>query len=190
MGIVISMIFDTSLHRVVLLGLDGAGKTTVLYRLKWQEIVLPPPTIGFNCEKFRSKHGLSRGHGFIFWDVEGQDHARSLWRTYLKQASAVVFVVDARDSNRFEEVKTEIEHIVRLKDFASHAPILLLGNKQDKISAIPADELLKKLSIDFKNHPVYPLGCCALTGEGLECMFDELLYAITESKAAYYEALT
>ena len=45
------MIFDTSLHRVVLLGLDGAGKTTVLYRLKWQEIVLPPPTIGFNCEK-------------------------------------------------------------------------------------------------------------------------------------------
>lgn len=51
MGIIISTIFDTSLHRVVLLGLDGAGKTTVLYRLKWQEIVLPPPTVGFNCEK-------------------------------------------------------------------------------------------------------------------------------------------
>ena len=58
---------------IVMVGLDAAGKTTVLYKLKNEEYIQNVPTVGFNCEKIKRKIGKTKGVSFIVWDVGGQD---------------------------------------------------------------------------------------------------------------------
>jgi ADP-ribosylation factor protein 1 len=57
-----------------MLGLDGAGKTTITYKLKLGEIVQTTPTIGFNFETVSYKNIK-----FNIWDIAGQDRIRQLW---------------------------------------------------------------------------------------------------------------
>ena len=71
-------------HHVVMVGLDSAGKTTVLYRLKFDQYVNTVPTIGFNCEKVRGSIGRTRALTFLVWDVGGQEKLRPLWRSYTR----------------------------------------------------------------------------------------------------------
>jgi small GTP-binding protein domain len=59
--------------RIIILGLDAAGKTTLLYKLKLGEIVTTIPTIGFNVERVEYKN-----INFTVWDVGGQDKIRPL----------------------------------------------------------------------------------------------------------------
>ena len=63
--------------RILMVGLDAAGKTTILYKLKLGEVVTPIPTIGFNVEEVTYKN-----ISFHVWDVGGQDKIRQLWRHY------------------------------------------------------------------------------------------------------------
>ncbi len=110
-------------HHVVMIGLDSAGKTTVLYRLKFDQYVNTAPTIGFNCERVRapvtvesavpSSDGgttttTTRMMNFQVWDVGGQEKARPLWRPYTRATDAIVFVVDSCDEDRMEEAKLEL----------------------------------------------------------------------------------
>ena len=82
-----------------MLGLDSAGKTTILYKLKLDTLVTTIPTIGFNVEnvKFKSLN-------MTVWDVGGQEKIRPLWRHYYQNVDAVIFVIDSNDGGRFEEV--------------------------------------------------------------------------------------
>ena len=81
MGIKITKLFDKLFSkkemRILMLGLDAAGKTTILYRLKLGEVVQGVPTIGFNVETVEYKNIK-----FTVWDVGGQDKIRLLWRHY------------------------------------------------------------------------------------------------------------
>ncbi|KAF5908596.1 ADP-ribosylation factor-like protein 4A [Clarias magur] len=105
-----------SLH-IVILGLDCAGKTTVLYRLRFNEFVNTVPTKGFNTEKIKLVLGTkSRTAAFHFWDVGGQEKLRPLWRSYTRCADGLVFVVDSVDAERMEEAKTELHKITRLQE--------------------------------------------------------------------------
>lgn len=70
--------FGTRDMRILMVGLDAAGKTTVLYKLKLGEIVTTIPTIGFNVETVKYKN-----INFTVWDVGGQDKIRPLWRHYV-----------------------------------------------------------------------------------------------------------
>ena len=63
--------------RILMVGLDAAGKTTILYKLKLGEVVTTIPTIGFNVETVEYKN-----ISFTVWDVGGQDKIRNLWRHY------------------------------------------------------------------------------------------------------------
>lgn len=65
--------------RILMVGLDAAGKTTILYKLKLGEIVTTIPTIGFNVETVEYKNIC-----FTVWDVGGQDKIRPLWRHYFQ----------------------------------------------------------------------------------------------------------
>lgn len=67
-----------------MLGLDSAGKTTALYRLKFDQYLNTVPTIGFNCEKVRGAVGKAKGAQFLVWDVGGQEKLRPLWRSYTR----------------------------------------------------------------------------------------------------------
>lgn len=100
-----SLIF-TSLFFLV--GLDAAGKTTILYKLKLGEIVTTIPTIGFNVETVEYKNIC-----FTVWDVGGQDKIRPLWRHYFQNTQGLIFVVDSNDRERIVEAEKELQNMVR-----------------------------------------------------------------------------
>jgi len=89
--------------RILMVGLDAAGKTTILYKLKLGEVVTTIPTIGFNVETVEYKN-LS----FTVWDVGGQDKIRPLWRHYYQGTNGLIYVVDSNDRDRSEDARLEL----------------------------------------------------------------------------------
>ncbi len=158
-----------ALH-IVILGLDCAGKTTVLYRLRFNEFVNTVPTKGFNTEKIKvTLGGKSRTATFHFWDVGGQEKLRPLWRSYTRCADGLVFVVDSVDAERMEEAKTELHKITRLQENQG-VPVLVVANKQDLRSALPLGEVEQMLALnELGSHTPWHLQpACAIIGEGLQ----------------------
>jgi len=184
MGQRISLLDLHSSYQVVMIGLDNAGKSTTLYRLKVDQYVTTVPTIGFNCEKIKPSMGKAKGATFALWDVGGQEKLRPLWRSYIRHTDAVIFVVDSVDEERFEEAKLELNNLLRCSDLPSSVPILLFCNKQDLPGAKPESELEKAVGLSemSSSHPVHALPCCAVTGEGLDDTFDVLLELIHKSR--------
>ena len=83
---------------MLMVGLDAAGKTTILYRLKLGEVKRTTPTIGFNVESVQYKNVK-----FNVWDVGGQSKIRPLWKHYYKGVGGVIFVVDSADKARLNK---------------------------------------------------------------------------------------
>lgn len=111
--------------RVVILGLDGAGKTSILSAIRGITLSGPPiPTIGFNVESLEYKNLV-----FTLWDVGGQQKFRPLWKHYYHNTQAVIFVVDASDRSRFEEAQNELSKIVNERELKD-ALFLIYANKQ------------------------------------------------------------
>ena len=130
-----------------MMGLDNAGKSTALYRMKFGQYCETIPTIGFNCEKIRGQVGKSKDVTFTIWDVGGQDKVRPLWRTYAKGAEAIIFVVDSSDKETIEEAKMELAQICKYPEIA-HLPVLVLANKQDLPGAYDVSQLISLLNIN------------------------------------------
>lgn len=82
--------------KILMLGLDGAGKTTVLYQMKLHENIHSVPTIGFNVEQVDYK-----GLKFTIWDIGGQSKLIELWHHYYSNSDAIIYVLDTSDSDRF-----------------------------------------------------------------------------------------
>ncbi|XP_059609841.1 ADP-ribosylation factor-like protein 4C [Phlebotomus argentipes] len=167
---------QSTLH-IVMLGLDSAGKTTALYRLKFDQYLNTVPTIGFNCEKVRGATGKAKGAVFLVWDVGGQEKLRPLWRSYTRCTDGIVFVVDSVDTERMEEAKMELLRTVRCPDNQG-VPLLVLANKQDLPGACEPRELERLLGLYEgvgeapKLTHIQP--ACAITGEGLQEGFEAL----------------
>nr|BAG58790.1 unnamed protein product [Homo sapiens] len=96
-------LFGKKEMRILMVGLDAAGKTTILYKLKLGEIVTTIPTIGFNVETVEYKN-----ISFTVWDVGGQDKIRPLWRHYFQNTQGLIFVVDSNDRERVNEAREEL----------------------------------------------------------------------------------
>lgn len=131
-----------SLH-VVVIGLDSAGKTSLLYRLKLREFVETIPTKGFNMERIKVAVGNSKANSTAFqvWDVGGQEKLRPLWKSYTRRTDGLVFVVDAAETERMEEAKVELHRIARSAENQG-VPVLVLANKQDLDGAVSALEVI------------------------------------------------
>ena len=125
---------------IAILGLDSAGKTTVLYRMQFNEFVNTVPTKGFNSEKVKVSLGGHRTVTFHFWDVGGQEKLRPLWKSYTRRTDGLVFVVDAAEGERMEEAKVELHRITRSAENQG-IPVLVLANKQDLNGAMSALEV-------------------------------------------------
>lgn len=134
-----------SLH-VVVIGLDSAGKTSLLYRLKLREFVDTIPTKGFNMERIKVPMGNTKSNSTMFqvWDVGGQDKLRPLWKSYTRRTDGLVFVVDAVEAERMEEAKVELHRITRAAENQG-VPVLVLANKQDLDGAMSASEVMSGL---------------------------------------------
>lgn len=123
-------------------GLDAAGKTTILYKLKLGEIVTTIPTIGFNVETVEYKNIC-----FTVWDVGGQDKIRPLWRHYFQNTQGLIFVVDSNDRERVVEAERELHNMLN-EDELRDAVVLVFANKQDLPNAMSAAELTEKLRLN------------------------------------------
>lgn len=113
--------------RVVILGLDGAGKTSILSAMRGMTFSSPQtaiPTIGFNVESLEYKNLI-----FTLWDVGGQHKFRPLWKYYYHDTQAVVFVIDASNRSRFKESQRELSKIVTERELKD-ALLLIYANKQ------------------------------------------------------------
>ena len=91
--------------QIIMIGLDGAGKTTALYMMKLDQYLNTVPTVGFNCERVKGSIGSSAGTTFLVWDVGGQEKIRPLWRTYTRNTDGIIFVLDAADYRSFEQAR-------------------------------------------------------------------------------------
>jgi len=129
MGLAISKLFDKFFGkkelRILMLGLDAAGKTTILYKLKLGEVVSSVPTIGFNVETLEYKKIK-----FTVWDVGGQDKIRLLWRHYYQNTQGLIYVVDSSDKDRVELAKEELHRMLGEEELRD-AVVLVFANKQD-----------------------------------------------------------
>ncbi|VVC40617.1 Small GTPase superfamily, ARF type,Small GTP-binding protein domain,Small GTPase superfamily, ARF/SAR [Cinara cedri] len=171
---------QSSLH-VVMLGLDSAGKTTALYRLKFNQYLNTVPTIGFNCEKVKGTVGRARGQTFLVWDVGGQEKLRPLWKSYTRCTDGILFVVDSVDIERMEEAKMELARTARAPENTG-VPILVLANKQDLPAARDSAELERLLGLNELNHLWHIQAACAITGDGLQEGLDALYEMIIKRR--------
>jgi small GTP-binding protein len=173
----------SSSYHCVMIGLDGSGKTRILYRLKYGQYTRTIPTIGFNCEKIHSKSGSSNRSTFNLWDIGGADKTRPLWRSYTRCTDAIIFVVDCTDRERMEEAKLELIKIAKLTERYS-IPIMVMANKQDLPSAVDQTTLEKGLGLkNIGSHVGWAVRfCCAVTGEGLEEALDDVLELIENKR--------
>ncbi|KAJ1112385.1 hypothetical protein NDU88_000650 [Pleurodeles waltl] len=148
MGLLLSSLYDTLLGfrglkaRILMLGLDAAGKTTIIYKLKLNETVSTIPTIGFNVETVEPIRNVS----FTVWDVGGQDKIRALWKHYFINTDGLLFVVDSADPARFEEARAELVAILENVEMQD-VPFVVLANKQDLPGASSPSELVEKLGL-------------------------------------------
>ncbi|XP_061765528.1 ADP-ribosylation factor-like protein 4D [Nerophis ophidion] len=164
---------------VVVVGLDSAGKTSLLYRLKLKDFVETIPTKGFNTEKVKVAVGGSRPVTFQVWDVGGQEKLRPLWKSYTRRTDGLVFVVDASEAERMEEARVELHKISRSSENQG-VPVLVLANKQDLDAALPAGQVEKLLALHELSActPRYVHACSAVDGQGLQQGLEKLYHMI------------
>ena len=163
--------------RILMVGLDAAGKTTILYKLKLGEVVTTIPTIGFNVETVEYKN-LS----FTVWDVGGQDKIRPLWRHYYQGTNGLIYVVDSNDRDRSEDAREELTKMLN-EDEMRDAVVLVFANKQDLPNAMTAAEVTEKLGLQqMRNRQWFIQSACATTGDGLYEGLDWLSRTLSSKK--------
>eukprot|EP00742_Colponemidia_sp_Colp-10_P023013 GILJ01027336.1.p1 GENE.GILJ01027336.1~~GILJ01027336.1.p1 ORF type:complete len:207 (-),score=21.66 GILJ01027336.1:30-650(-) len=160
--------------RMLILGLDDAGKSVMLYRwLKGKDAETEvSQTLGFNLETLKRKH-----LNLVAWDLSGSERHRPLYRHYYDGAHCVVFVVDAANESRFQESMDLLEIYVLPHEHLATLPLLIMANKQDCVGAISIEiivtELRRILKVEDKRRWCVQ-GCSAVNSKGLDAGLDWL----------------
>lgn len=148
--------------RLLMLGLDNAGKTTILKKYNGEDTSTISPTLGFNIKTLEYQ-----GYKLNVWDVGGQTTIRSYWRNYFEQTDGLVWVVDSGDKIRLEDCRRELHNLLQQERLAG-ASLLVFCNKQDLQGALTVNEIKDFLQLDSlitRHWACVP--CSAVTGEGL-----------------------
>ncbi|PFX28613.1 ADP-ribosylation factor-like protein 1 [Stylophora pistillata] len=153
-----SSLFGQKELRILILGLDGAGKTTILYRLQVGEVVTTIPTIGFNVETVTYKN----------LKFQGQTSIRPYWRCYYSNTDAIIYVVDSMDRERIGISKQELIAMLE-EDELKKAILVVFANKQDIEGAMTASEVSNALGLSaLKSRTWSIFKTSATKGEGLD----------------------
>lgn len=175
MGKVLSKIVGRKEMRILILGLDASGKTTILHKMKLGLPLTTIPTVGFNVQTVSYKKTK-----FHVWDVGGQSNIRPLWPHYYTGTHGLIFVVDSSDRDRVGEARREFHKIILDREMRD-AVILVFANKQDVGGAMKPHQIQEELGltkIRDRNWYVQPIS--ALTGEGL---YEGLNWLINNKKS-------
>lgn len=157
--------------RVVLIGLDGAGKTTVLRQLVSRGAAPETlPTIGFSVQEL-----VLDGLPLTVFDVGGQAKIRELWSQYARGADGLVLVVDSGDHSRLVDVRTELVRLLHGPANLSSCTVLVLANKQDQRQALAPTELIARLRLHEIEAAWHIEGTVGLDGTGIDNGFDWLV---------------
>jgi small GTP-binding protein len=181
MGLIVSQWFDDWVGQffqptqMLLLGLDNAGKTQILYCMKLGEAISNTmPTMGFNIETIQYKNLT-----FKAWDLGGQTTFRTMWHHYYEHTDAVIFVIDSNDRERFKESKQEL-HALLSNESLRNCPFLIFANKQDLPQAAEITELKKAFELklfDYRQN-VHLVACEAINNTRVTTGLDWLANAI------------
>ena len=148
--------------RLLMVGLDNAGKTTIVKRINGEDVSTISPTLGFNIKTMSFL-----GYRLNIWDVGGQKTLRSYWRNYYEATDGLVWVVDSADGRRMHDCKEEL-HTLLSEEKLAGASLLILANKQDIPGALSKDEIAVVLGLETMEKRHWHIeGCSALTAEGL-----------------------
>jgi len=148
--------------RILLLGLDNAGKTTILKALASEDVSHITPTQGFNIKSVQSQGILLN-----VWDIGGQKAIRPYWRNYFENTDVLIYVIDSADRARLEEAGLQLAELLE-EEKLQNTPILVYANKQDPMNAQRSDKLIEQMKLDLikdRDWQIQP--CSALSGEGL-----------------------
>ncbi|XP_061181638.1 uncharacterized protein LOC133190171 [Saccostrea echinata] len=164
--------------KILMLGLDSAGKTTILYKIKLNENVCTIPTIGFNVETVSPVKGVS----FTVWDVGGQGKIRSLWNYYYQGTEGLVYVVDSNDRERMNESREELFRILQTDEMRG-VPVMVIANKQDLPNVLSTAEVAERMCLHkLTSRKWFIQSACATTGEGIYDSMQELSTMVKEYK--------
>mmetsp|Transcript_2605 Transcript_2605/g.3750 ORF Transcript_2605/g.3750 Transcript_2605/m.3750 type:complete len:179 (+) Transcript_2605:51-587(+) len=148
--------------RLLVLGLDNAGKTTILKSLCNENAKNTQPTQGFHVKTVQAN-----GFNLNVWDIGGQKSIRAYWKNYFQHTDGLVWVIDSADKNRLEETSLELDELLNDDDLAG-VPVLIFANKQDLLTAEDPDEISKTLNLtDINDRKWHIQGCSAKKNEGL-----------------------
>lgn len=178
--------------RLLILGLDNAGKTTVMNRFLGHDVDQISPTVGFNIQTIQYKFPTSiqqdaisdtSSYSLTIWDVGGQSTIRSFWGNYLTKTDGLIWVIDSTDITRFDLCRETFSSLLQCTKL-SGVSILILANKQDIFSAYSCDELIKILELKqtiSEEHHWFFYGCQAKSNsDGIIEGFSALINDITQ----------
>jgi small GTP-binding protein len=153
--------------KAILLGLEEAGKTKLLYRMKLDKVITTIPTIGFNVE-----HVTTEASGSMLqitcWDIGGQEKIRALWRHYYESTDLLIYVVDASDKDRMQIAKEELFRVLSAEALRE-TPLVVLANKQDSERALAVFDVIEVMELNTVKDRIWScLPTSATTGEGLK----------------------
>ncbi|KAL4219501.1 ADP-ribosylation factor protein 3 [Mactra antiquata] len=163
--------------RILLLGLDNAGKTTLLKSFASEDISHITPTQGFNIKSVQSS-----GFKLNVWDIGGQRKIRPYWKNYFENTDVLIYVIDSSDKKRLEETGEELNEL--LEEQKLHGvPLLIYANKQDLPNRSVAAEITDYLNlVNVKDRKWQIQACSALTGEGVKDGLEWAMKQMSSSK--------
>ncbi|KNA04866.1 hypothetical protein SOVF_195710 isoform B [Spinacia oleracea] len=149
--------------KILMVGLDSSGKTTILFKLKLGQVVRTLPTIGFNVETVEYNN-----ISFAVWDLGGQEKIRALWKHYFRNTQGLIFVVDSTDRGRIIEARNQLHRILTEQGELCNAAVLIFANKQDLPNAMSVSEVAQKLGLHLlRDRRWFIQDASAITGRGL-----------------------
>ena len=166
MGFIFSKILDyfsrsRNNFKIIILGIQNAGKTTILYRLSLGQLVQTTPTIGSNVEEISYNNVKLQA-----WDLGGQESTRSVWDVYFVNTDAIIYVIDTHEIN-YDESKSQFYKLLE-NEALKNTVILIYANKQDLSGAKGVNEIMQIFELDkLTDHIWHIQPCSAQTGEGL-----------------------
>lgn len=148
--------------KLFVFGLDRAGKTSLLERLRQKKFVQTKRTLNLNLLKF-----VLENVNLIAWDLGGQIAFRRAWKNYLKEPDILIFVVDISDPDRVIEAKEELWRILNYNE-SQGIPLLILGNKKDLNQERLNKDIINELDLELIENRDWELyQTSAITGEGI-----------------------
>lgn len=195
--------------RILVLGLDNSGKTTILKRMGGEEIQWVAAALSINksqlhsasthrrytrsirnvtpTQGFNVKSLMQRNFKLNVWDIGGQKSIRPYWRNYFDRTDALIYVIDSSDQKRMDETGVELDQLLN-EEKLDGVPLLVFANKQDLLNSLSPHEISSSLnlsSIRDRTWTIQP--CSAKDGEGLEDGMEWIISNVNDAETGNEE---